>query len=74
MLSADKLITVAEAAERFGVTASTINAWLARRRINKYRVQVNGTILVDPEEIARKTTPQLVQPAADNEQQEEPDA
>lgn len=53
LVDAQELLTVREAAERFGVSVGTVRNWMRQRRIAAYRRQINRRVYVDALEIER---------------------
>lgn len=60
------LITLEEAAKRFRVPIWTLRYWIGKRAIASYKPELGMHVLVDANELERKTTPRK-RPARDEE-------
>jgi excisionase family DNA binding protein len=50
------LITISEAAEMFAIPRTTIQHWIMRRRIAKYKAELGKEVYIDEDELREKLT------------------
>jgi transposase-like protein len=55
LIDEQELITVAEAARRFGKSPNVIRNWIYRRAITSYKPDIGIRVYVDAKEIEEKT-------------------